>query len=96
MKLLNTVGDFFALDIGTTAIRIVQLSHQGHNDAWTLVKYGYAPVDPKISTSDAAEDQRRLGEVIMTALGQSGITTRDVVVGIPSNKTFATVVDLPK
>lgn len=96
MKLLNTVGDFFALDIGTTAIRIVQLSRQGHNDAWTLVKYGYAPVDPKISTSDAAEDQRRLGEVIMTALGQSGITTRDVVVGIPSNKTFATVVDLPK
>lgn len=96
MKLLNTVGDFFALDIGTTAVRIVQLSRQGHGDTWSLVKYGYAPVDPKISTSDAPEDQRRLGEVIMTALGQSGISTRDVVVGIPSNKTFATVVDLAK
>ncbi|MDO8336231.1 MAG: pilus assembly protein PilM, partial [Candidatus Saccharibacteria bacterium] len=96
MKLLNTVGDFFALDVGTTAIRIVQLSRQGHNDAWNLVKFGYAPVDAKISTSDAAEDQRRLGEIIMTALGQSGINTRDVVVGIPSNKTFATVVDLAK
>lgn len=96
MKLLNTVGEFCALDIGTTAIRIVQLSRQGHNDTWNLVKYGYAPVDPKVSTSDAAEDQRRLGEVIMTALGQSGISTRDVVVGIPSNKTFATVVDLAK
>ncbi len=96
MKLLNTVGDFFALDIGTTAVRVVQLSRQGHGDAWNLVKYGYAPVDPKISASDAAEDQRRLGEVIMTALGQSGISTRDVVVGIPSNKTFATVVDLAK
>src|SRR3990167_4908983 len=96
MKLLNTVGEFFALDIGTTAIRIVQLARQGHNDAWTLVKYGYAPVDAKVSASDAVEDQRRLGEVIMTALGQSGITTRDVAVGIPSTKTFATVVDLPK
>ncbi len=96
MKLLNTVGDFFALDIGTTAIRIVQLARNGKTDSWTLVKYGYAPVDPKVSVSDAAEDQRRLGEIIMTALGQSGISTRDVVVGIPSNKTFATVVDLAK
>lgn len=96
MKLLNTVGEFFALDIGTTAIRIVQLSRQGRGDSWSLVKYGYAPVDPKVSASDAVEDQRRLGEVIMTALGQSGISTRDVVVGIPSNKTFATVVDLAK
>ncbi len=95
MKLFNTVGDFFALDIGTSAIRIVQLSKQG-NESWLLQKYGYAPVDIKISTSDAEEDQRKLGEVILTALGQSGIKTRNVVTGIPSNKTFATVVDLPK
>ena len=96
MKLLNKVGDIFALDIGTTAIRIVQLGRNGNSDNWTLVKYGFAPVDIKVSTSDAPEDQRKLSEIIMTALGQSGIRTRDVVVGIPSNKTFATVVDLPK
>ena len=96
MKLINTVGDFFALDIGTSAIRIVELSRQGRSDKWTLNKYGYAPVDVKLSNSDAPEDQRKLGEVILTALGQSGIRTRNVVCGIPSNKTFATVVDLPK
>jgi type IV pilus assembly protein PilM len=96
MKLINTVGDFFALDIGTSAIRLVQLSKKGNSDSWTLEKYGYAPVDPKISGSDAEEDQRKLGEVILTAIGQSGIKTRDVVVGIPSSKTFATIVDLPK
>jgi type IV pilus assembly protein PilM len=96
MKLLNKVGDIFALDIGTSAIRIVQLGRNGKSDSWTLLKYGFAPVDIKISTSDAPEDQRKLSEVIVTALGQSGIKTRDAVVGIPSNKTFATVVDLPK
>lgn len=96
MKLLNKVGDIFALDIGTTAIRIVQLAHSGGNDNWTLLRYGFAPVDIKVSNSDSPEDQRKLSEIIMTALGQSGIKTRDVVVGIPSNKTFATVVDLPK
>ncbi len=96
MKALNTVGEFFALDIGTTAIRVVQLARQGRSDSWGLVRYGYAPIDIKVSNSDAPEDRKRLGEVILTALGQSGIKTRDVVVGIPSNKTFATVVDLPR
>lgn len=95
MKLFKAVGDFFALDIGTTAVRLVQLKNQG-GDSWSLYRYGYAPVDAKISVSDSPESQRKLGEVIMTALGQSGISTRDVVVGIPSNKTFATVVDVPK
>lgn len=95
MKLLKAVGDYFALDIGTTAVRLVQLKNQG-GDSWALHRYGYAPVDSKISVSDSPESQRKLGEVIMTALGQSGISTRDVVVGIPSNKTFATVVDVPK
>lgn len=94
MALLKTVGDYFALDIGTTAIRVVQLA-RGNNDTWTLEKYGHAPVDIKISTSDAPQSQQRLGEVIMTAVGQSGIKTKDVVIGIPSNKSFATVVDVP-
>lgn len=93
MKLFNTVGDFFALDIGTTAIRAVELSRGGRS--WTLQRYGVAPVDMKIATSDSPDDQRKLAEVIMTVIGQSGIKTKNVVLGIPSNKMFATVVDMP-
>ena len=93
MKLLPKVGDYFALDIGTTAIRVVQLSKRG--SGWALERYGVASVNSKYTTSDSAEDQKRLGEVIMTAIGQSGIKARDVVIGIPSNKMFATVVDMP-
>lgn len=93
MKLLKGSGDFFALDIGTNAVRIVQLS--GSGNSWALQRHAYAPIDSKITTSDSAEAQRRLGEVVMTALGQSGIKTRDVVIGLPSNKTFTTIVDVP-
>ncbi|HSE29013.1 MAG TPA: type IV pilus assembly protein PilM [Candidatus Saccharimonadales bacterium] len=93
MSLFSSVGDFFALDIGTTAIRVVQLKESG--GGWSLVRYGSAPVDIKISTSDSPEDQRRLSDVITNLIGQSGITARNVTVGIPSNKTFITVVDLP-
>ena len=93
MKLFSSVGEFFALDIGTTAVRVVQLRRSG--EAWNLVKYGSAPVDIKVASSDAPEDQRRLAEVITNLVSQAGITEKNVVVGIPSNKMFATVVDLP-
>ena len=94
MKLLKGVGDFFALDIGTNAVRVVQLANNGP-DNWTLLHYGYAPVDSKIGSSDSAEAKRRLGEIIMTAIGQSGIKTKNVAIGLPSNKTFTTVIDVP-
>ncbi|MGD8374047.1 MAG: type IV pilus assembly protein PilM [Candidatus Woesebacteria bacterium] len=93
MKLFSSVGDFFALDIGTTAVRVVQLRHSG--DMWNLIKYGAAPVDIRVATSDAPEDQRRLGGIITNLISQAGINGRNVAVGIPSNKMFATVVDLP-
>lgn len=93
MKILKGMGDFFALDIGTNAIRVVQLHKVG--SGWALDHYGYAPVDSKITSSDSEESRRKVGEVIMTALGQSGIKAKNVVVGLPSNKTFTTVIDVP-
>ncbi len=95
MKIPNLLGngDFFALDIGTTAVRIVQLRGGSQK---SLAKYGSMPLDVKISQSDSAEDKRKLSDVISKLLTQSRITSKDVVVGIPSNKMFATVVDFPK
>jgi len=94
MALLKGVGNFFALDIGTNAIRVVQLTPSG-SDGWVLQHYGYAPVDEKTSSSDSAESRRRLGEIIMSAIGQSGIKDKNVVIGLPSSKTFNTVIDIP-
>ncbi len=94
MAIIKGVGDFFGLDIGTTAIRVVQLTNTGV-DKWALKHYGYAPLDIKTATADSAEARRRLSEVIMTVVGQSGIKTKNVAIGLPSNKTFITVVDMP-
>lgn len=94
MRLSDGPGNFFALDIGTNAVRVVQLSPSGPN-SWNLQHYGYAPVDEKITSGNSAESMRRLGEVIMTAVGQSGINKKNVVIGLPSSKTFTTVADIP-
>jgi type IV pilus assembly protein PilM len=87
-------GDFFALDIGTNAVRVVQLSSSGP-DSWNLQHFGYAPLDEKTANSSSPESLRRLGEVIMTAVGQSGIKSKNVVIGLPSAKTFTTVIEMP-
>lgn len=93
MSILSGNTEYFALDIGTSAVRVVQLSRDG--GGWSLAHYAVAPVSIKVSSSDAAEDQKKLSEIIMTAVGQSGISTKNVVMGIPSNKTFATVIEMP-
>ena len=47
MDLLHGVGDFFSLDIGTSSMRIVQLTGDAMH-GWTLEKFAYVPVDPKM------------------------------------------------
>lgn len=94
MAIIKGVGDFFGLDIGTTAVRVVQLAPSGAGK-WSLRHYGYAPIDINTATADSVEAKHRLGEVIMTVVGQSGIKTKNVAIGLPANKTFITVVDMP-
>lgn len=94
MKLQRGLGDFFALDIGTNAIRVVQLSPAGQG-SWSLVAHAYVPIESALTMSDSPESRRKLSETIMTAVGQSGIRTKNVVLGLPSSKTFTTVIDVP-
>ncbi len=94
MGLLSGVSSFFGLDIGTTAIRVVQLRGSGSTKA--LMKYGYIPIDPKIAMSDSKADQQKVAQAVRELLEQARVTTRDVAVGLPSNKVFTTVVDMDR
>lgn len=94
MSILSGLSDFFGMDIGTTAVRIVQLS--GTGQIKTLVKYAYAPVDAKLSQSEAKADQQKLLQIIRDLLSQARINTRDVAVGLPSQRVFTTVVDFDR
>ena len=94
MSVLSGVSEFFGLDIGTTAIRLVELHGSGRVKA--LVKYAYLPVDSKLVMSDAKGDQQKLMESVRDLLGQAKITTRNVAVGVPSQRVFTTVVDIDR
>ncbi len=94
MSLLSGVGDFFGLDIGSTALRLVQL--RGNTGVKALVRYGFTPIDGRLTLSDSSADQRKLAQQIKAFIDQSGVTTRNVAVGLPSSKVFATVVDIDR
>ncbi len=93
-SLLGTSNDFFSLDIGTTAVRLVQLSNSGGQKA--LVKYAYVPVVAKIALSESKADQDKLAQIIKQLVGQANVNTRSVAVGIPSSRVFTTVADVDR
>ena len=93
MSIGKSVGDFFALDIGTTALRVVELGHSGQG--WNLKRYGIKPIDMRLSESTAEADQHNLSQAISDVIASAGIRSKDVAIGIPSSKMFASVVEVP-
>ncbi|HVX47971.1 MAG TPA: type IV pilus assembly protein PilM [Candidatus Saccharimonadales bacterium] len=92
--LFGAASEFFGLDIGTTAIRLVQL--QGGGASKALLKYAYVPIDPAISMSDSKADQQKLAQTIAQLVSQSHVTTKNVAAGVPSNRVFTTVADVDR
>ncbi|HVS58325.1 MAG TPA: type IV pilus assembly protein PilM [Candidatus Saccharimonadales bacterium] len=94
MSLLSGVSDFFGLDIGTSAVRLVQL--HGSGPTKSLVRYAYVPVDTKIAVSDSKVDQQKLAQIIKELVGKSGVSTMNAAIGLPAQRVFTTVVDMDR
>jgi type IV pilus assembly protein PilM len=94
MSLLSGVSAFFGLDIGSKAIRVVELHGTGPQKI--LSKYAYMPIDSKIALSDSKADQQRLGQAVQQLVSQANLSTKNVAVGIPSQRVFTTVADVDR
>jgi type IV pilus assembly protein PilM len=94
MGVISGVKDFFGLDIGTTAIRLVQL--KGNGPVKALVKYALVPIDQNMTLSDSKADQQKVANIIKDLIAQSKVATKNVCVGLPSQKVFSTVVDVDR
>ncbi len=95
MGLLSGVNEFFGLDIGTSSIRVVQLTNNPTGPR-QLLRYAMAPIDGKLTQSDAKADQLKVAEKLKEILSQAQISTKNVAVGIPSSRVFTTVVDIER
>jgi type IV pilus assembly protein PilM len=93
MNFLGVNSDFFGLDIGSTAVRLVEL-RAGNPKA--LLKYAYVPLDSTVALSDAKADQQKLAQTIAQLVSQAHVATKNVAVGIPSGRVFTTVADVDR
>lgn len=94
MSLVSGVSSFFGLDIGTTAVRLVQL--HGKPPLKSLVKYAYIPQDSRVALSDAKADQMKVAQSVRELISKSGVATKNVAVGLASQRVFTTVVDFDR
>lgn len=62
---------------------------------WVLQRFAYVPVSRQILQDSSDAGKRRLGETIVQAAEQAGIKTKNIALGLPSNKTFTTIIEVP-
>lgn len=86
------------IDIGTSAIKIVELSQD--SGRWKLENYGMYELHAPGGTADTAKtimdlSDAEIAQAIKDILSTSGMKSRDAVASISSFSTFATVIELP-
>lgn len=94
MSFVSGIGGFFGLDIGTSALRVVEL--HGGGPVKSLLRYAQAPLEPGLASSDSKADQQKLAQAIKALLVEAQIATKNVAVGIPSQKVFTAVFDVDR
>src|SRR3990167_7287765 len=93
MSILSGVSEFFGLDIGSTAIRVVQLSSGPKKQ---LLSYGMVPIEAKIALSDSKAYQQKVAAKVQEVIAAAKITTKNVAVGLPSTRVFTMVTDIDR
>ncbi len=92
-SILVSETDFFGLDIGPKAVRLV---HLRSGNPKSLIKYAYVPIESKIALSDSKGDQQKLAEAVSQLVKQSAVGTKNIAVNIPSARVFTTVADVER
>jgi len=85
--------NFFGLDIGSRALKVVQVEKSG--DKYRLVALGIAPAPAGGILSEAAHDLTSLSESIKKLRADAKITTNNVAVALPEDKVFTRVIEMP-
>jgi type IV pilus assembly protein PilM len=92
--------NFLGIDIGTSAIKIVELNKEG--DKIKLANYGEVSIETAskkpfrtIEGDSLLLSDQDIAEAIKTIFNEAKITTREAFFSIPDFSTFLTFVDLP-
>ncbi len=85
---------FLGVDIGTSAIKIVELADQNKQPA--LVTYGVAEVQTDMIKSNSAVNQEKTARILAELVRKSRVTTTNCVAALPTFAVFNSIISLPK
>ena len=86
-------AESFGLDIGSSAIKVVQLRDNG--DGYALGALGVAPLPPDTIADGSIKDPPTVIAAIQNAVSKAGITARDAVIGICGRELIIKKIEIP-
>lgn len=84
----------FGLDIGTSAVKVVQL--RPTPAGWMLTALARVPLRPDVITEGTIKDPPAVVEAIKEAVARAGITSRDAAIGVAGRDLITKKVQLPE
>lgn len=80
------------VDIGTSAIKVVQLNHE--NDM--LETYGIVELPVMITPKSTEDEISQVVTLLVNLLAKAQVSTKKCAVSLPNSAVFTSVIDLPK
>src|SRR5438046_5001795 len=87
-------GDSFGLDIGTSAVKVVQLRQTG--GGWTLTACATVPLPADVIADGIIKDPPTVVEAIKEAVAKARITARDATIGVAGRELITKKVQMPQ
>lgn len=91
---LHKKQEIFGLDIGSSAVKAVQLREAG--GAYALVALGQAPLGPDVIADGAIKDPLAAVEAIRSAVSKAGITATEATIAISGRELIIKKVQIPE
>lgn len=90
----KTKSKQFGLDIGTSAIRLVEVEPGQERPG--LACHGSKPLPADLTSINAGADKKRLADLIKQLKDQAGAKSNEVVVSLPAENFYVSVVQVPQ
>jgi type IV pilus assembly protein PilM len=87
-------AESFGLDIGSSAVKVVQLREAG--DGYVLSALGVVPLAPDTIADGTIKDPPAVIAAIKQAVADAGITSRDAVIGICGRELIIKKIEIPE
>ena len=93
MPFLRQRQDTFGLDVGSSAIKALQLSHNG--GGVKLAALGIAPLPPEMIVDGTIREPAVVTETIQEAVGRAGVSTKNAAIAVSGRELIIKKIQIP-